>query len=93
MPLIERIARRGQADLPAALCRYTRRLTLLWCVCFAAAAVASVVWARVGPLVWVGAVVLFVGERWVRPWIFPGEVFPGLAQQLRDTWSVWRARG
>jgi hypothetical protein len=37
-------------------------------------------------------VLLFVGERWVRPWFFPGEVFPGLVQQLRDTWSIWRRR-
>jgi hypothetical protein len=37
-----------------------------------------------------GSLLLFVGERWLRPRIFPKEVFPGLLQQARDTWSVWR---
>jgi hypothetical protein len=34
-------------------------------------------------------VLLFVGEHWLRPRLFPGHRFPGLVQQLRDTWSVW----
>jgi uncharacterized membrane protein len=34
MPLIERVARIGKPDLSAALCRYTRRLTALWCIYF-----------------------------------------------------------
>lgn len=97
MPLIERIARQSKPSLPAALSRYTRRLTALWCAYFVIAAVltasASMAYAHVSLAVWTGTVVLFVGERWVRPWLFPGEVFPGLVQQLRDTWSVWRPRG
>jgi uncharacterized membrane protein len=97
-PLIERIARRSSPALSAPLCRYTRGLTLTWCVYFvlAAAATAAVNWwgavayGHVSLAVWTGTAVLFVGERWVRPMVFPGEVFPGLAQQLRDTWSIWR---
>ena len=33
---------------------------------------------------------MFVGERMIRPRLFPGEAFPGLVQQVRDTWSAWR---
>lgn len=94
VPLIERIARVGDPDLPPHLCRYTRQLTTLWCAYFLTAAVLTstvelpVGWA--GILVWAGAVVLFVGEHWIRPRLFPGRSFPGLAQQLRDTLSVWR---
>ena len=36
------------------------------------------------------SVFLFVGEHWARRKIFPNQVFPGLRQQLRDTWSVWK---
>ena len=95
-PLIERIARHSNPALPAALCRYSRRLTALWCAYFVVAALLTaathLAYAYVGLVVWTGTVVLFVGERWVRPWLFPGEVFPGLMQQLRDTWSVWRTQ-
>lgn len=93
-PLIERIARHGNPALSPALCRYTRRLTALWCAYFVVAAaltaMANLAYAAVSLAVWAGTVVLFVGERWVRPKLFPGEVFPGLAQQLRDTWRIWR---
>ena len=93
-PLIERIARRSNAALPVALCRYTRRLTAIWCGYFVIAAVltatANVGYGPVSLAVWSGTVVLFVGERWIRPRLFPGEVFPGLVQQLRDTLSIWR---
>ena len=41
VPLIERIARVGDPTLTPALCRYTRRLTVIWCVYFVAAAVLS----------------------------------------------------
>lgn len=93
-PLIEQIARRSHPALPAPLRRYTRRLTALWCAYLAVAAgVALLADLPYGPLslaIWGGAAALFVGERWIRPWLFPGEVFPGLVQQLRDTLSVWR---
>lgn len=96
MPLIERIARQSKPVLPPAVSRYTRRLTALWCFYFVAAAVLMVAtdlaWSTLGAMVWAGTLVLFVGERWMRPWFFPGETFPGLVQQLRDTWSVWRTR-
>jgi uncharacterized membrane protein len=97
-PLIERIARRSTPGLSLPLCRYTRRLTLVWCGYFLAAAALSAVdaWAgaigagRVGLGVLAGSALLFAGERWARPWLFPQEVFPGLSQQLSDTWSVFR---
>ncbi len=95
-PLIERIARHSNPALPAVLARYTRRLTALWCAYFVVAAVltamANMAYVAVSLAVWAGTVVLFVGERWVRPKLFPGQTFPGLVQQLRDTWSIWRKR-
>jgi len=98
-PLIEQIARRGNPALSPSLCRYTRWLTGLWCVYFVAAAAITLLsntsgihaYGRTSLVVWSGTVLLFVGERWLRPLIFPNEVFPGLLQQLRDTLSIWRA--
>lgn len=96
LPLIERIARRSTPDLSPAIVRYTRRLTLLWCAYFAVAAMFTALphsgHASLGLVVWGGTALLFIGERCVRPLLFPGEPFPGLLQQLRDTWSVWRTR-
>ena len=96
VPLIERIARVREPALAPPLCRYTRRLTALWCGYFLFAALLSLVPGRsvvsTGVLVWAGTAVLFIGERLLRPRLFPGQVFPGLLQQLRDTWSVWRPR-
>jgi hypothetical protein len=43
-----------------------------------------------GVLVLLGSAILFAGEHRLRPHLFPGHVFPGLVQQVRDTWSVWR---
>jgi len=95
-PLIERIARRSNPALSAALCRYTRRLTLVWCLYFIVAAVltaaATLAYGYLSIAVWSGTVLLFVGERLIRPWLFPAEAFPGLLQQLRDTVSIWRPR-
>ncbi len=96
MPLIERIARASDAELSPALCRYTRRLTAFWSAYFVVAALLSIAaslpaeWT--GPLIALGAAVLFVGECWLRPRFFPAQRFPGLLQQLRDTWNVWRCR-
>ena len=96
-PLIERIARQSKPVLTPAVGRYTRRLTALWSAYFAAAAAltatADLAWSTLGTMVWAGTLALFVGERWMRPWFFPGETFPGLVQQVRDTWSIWRNRG
>jgi uncharacterized membrane protein len=99
-PLIERIARRSTATLSDALCRYTRRLTAIWCGYFVGAASLSaivgwsggVAFSRVSLAVLAGSVLLFVGERWLRPRIFPHQAFPGVLQQARDTWIVWRTR-
>lgn len=98
-PLIERIARRSSPILSAPLCRYARWLTAIWCGYFVGAAALSaafawsggVAFSHSGLLVLGGSVMLFVGEHWLRPRIFPHEAFPGLLQQLRDTWSIWRA--
>ena len=94
VPLIERIARRSTPTLPSGLCRYTRRLTALWCAYFVVAALVMALAgedrAPLGLAVWGATAIFFVGERCVRPWFFPGESFPGLVQQLRDTLSVWR---
>lgn len=97
-PLIERIARRSTPELSPQLCRHTRRLTAAWCGYFLAAAALSAVDAwfgaigtgRIGVAVLAGSVLMFVGERWARPWLFPKQEFPGLIQQLRDTWGVFR---
>jgi uncharacterized membrane protein len=97
-PLIERIARRSTPDMTPGLCRYTRGLTALWCVYFVAAAAITALsqvadlraYGRTSLVVWGGTVLLFVGERWLRPLLFPKQAFPGLLQQLRDTWSIWR---
>jgi uncharacterized membrane protein len=96
MALIERIARVGDPDMPECLCAYTRRLTAVWVAYFLFAAVA-VVLARASPgatsaAVWLGTILLFVGEHRARPHLFPGRNFPGLLQQVRDTWSVWHPR-
>ena len=97
-PLIERIARRSSPSLSASLCHYTRWLTAIWCGYFVGAAALSAIigwsgavdYSRLGLVVLVGSVLLFVGEYWLRRRIFPQEVFPNLLQQLRDTWSIWR---
>jgi uncharacterized membrane protein len=97
VPLIERIARIGKPELSAALFRYTRRLTAAWCIYFAVAAIltttANLGFERAGVGVAAFSVLFFVGEYWIRQRLFPREAFPGLAQQLRDTVSVWRPRG
>jgi uncharacterized membrane protein len=94
-PLIERIARVSDPVLAPELCRYTRRLTMIWCAYFVAASLLSLfdafpaAWA--GALVLAGSLVLFAGERLARPYLFPGKTFPGLWQQVRDTWRVWHS--
>ena len=93
-PLIERIARLSDPAMTAPLRRYTRLLTAIWCGYFVIAALVSVCLADafpgIGLLVLLGSAILFVGEHRLRPHLFPGQPFPGLMQQVRDTWSVWR---
>jgi uncharacterized membrane protein len=97
IPLIERIAAMSDPEMTLPLRRYTRRLTAVWCAYFVVAALMSIAAAKyslgAGAWVWAGSAALFVGEHRLRPWFFPGHAFPGLAQQLRDTWSVWHPRG
>ena len=92
-PLIERFARVSNPAMSPAFCCYTRRLTGIWCAYFISAAVASGAanYAAVstGVLIWIGTALLFVGEHRLRPLFFPGQEFPALLQQLRDTWHVW----
>lgn len=93
-PLIERIARVGLPAMPATLQRYTRGLTAVWCTWFVLAA-GTLAWLQPGfgvgsGVAWAGTALLFVGERLLRPLFFPGLRFPGLVQQVRDTWQVWR---
>src|SRR4051812_23832415 len=89
-PLIERIARVSDPQMPEPLQRYTRWLTATWAAYFVAAAlVTALVEMPVGvggAWVWLGTAALFIGEHSLRPFIFPGRQFPGLIQQLRDTW-------
>ena len=96
IPLIEQIARVSDPDMTAPMRRYTRVLTAVWAAYFVCAALAAIGWrgasAGAGAWVWAGTIVLFVGERCVRPLFFPGKSFPGLVQQLRDTWRVWHPR-
>lgn len=96
VPLIERIARVSDPNMTPALRRYTRTLTAIWCVYFLLAALLTLAAAqpplRMGAWVWAGTAALFVGEHWLRPRFFPGRSFPGLVQQVRDTWYVWRPR-
>ena len=95
-PLIERFARVSNPALSLEFCTYTRRLTGIWCAYFVFAAVASGAanYAPVstGVFIWMGTVVLFVGEHRLRPMFFPGQKFPGLLQQIRDTWQVWHIK-
>jgi uncharacterized membrane protein len=94
VPLIERIARIGIPELPLALCRYTRRLTTLWCMYFVVAGLLSLFGplphGLTGLVVALGALVLFVGEHRLRSILFPGQDFPSLGQQIRHTMIVWR---
>ncbi len=94
--LITRIARVSEPGLPAHLVRYTRRLTAVWCAWFVVAASLGLTAAPSAPwrglLVWMGTAMLFLGEHWLRPYLFPHHPFPGLRQQLKDTLHVWRPR-
>ena len=93
-PLIERVARVSKPMLSPALCRYTRRLTALWCGYFVLAA-ALIVGTRLGfgrasAGTAMFSLLLFVGEWGVRRLLFPNEWFPDLLQQLRDTVQAWK---
>lgn len=97
VPLIEQIARVSNPEPSAKMKRYTRRLTALWSAYFVITALFALFVIRsssfsAGPWVGLGSVAFFVGEHWLRRRLFPHEIFPGLAQQVRDTWTVWHPR-
>jgi uncharacterized membrane protein len=97
VPLVERVARVGKPALSAPLCRYTRALTALWCAYFVVAAITAAFadsgFERASAAIAALSAVLFVGEHRIRRRLFPGERFPGLVQQVRDTVRVWRPQG
>src|SRR5262249_48147235 len=79
VPLIAQIAQRSRSELPPPLARYTRRLTAIWCGYFVAAAIVSAIllwlsaasFSLLSVAILGGSVVLFVGEHWLRPRLFP----------------------
>lgn len=94
-PLIERIARVSAPALSESLRSYTRRLTAIWCGYFLLAALFTLTLGSVwlpwsASAVWIGSFLLFVGEHSVRKLLYPGQSFPGLLQQICDSWHVWR---
>jgi uncharacterized membrane protein len=96
VPLIEQIARVRRPDLPEILCRYTRRLTLLWCVYLVAAALFLLI-GGVAPAIKTTSVglttmIFFVGEHGLRKHLFPEECFPSLFQQVSDTFVCFKRR-
>ena len=95
-PLIERVARVAKPALSPALVRYTRLLTALWSAYFVVAAALSLAanlgFSRVSVGVAATSTLLFVVEYGLRRLFFPGEYFPNLIEQVRDTVRVWRPR-
>lgn len=94
IPLIQQIAKLRNPDLSLELCRYTRLLTISWYVYFVLAFIFLLITNLPQPLggLMVGSfsIILFLGEYWFRPFIFPNSVFPSIRNQLTDTWVVWR---
>ncbi len=95
-PLIERFARVSTVNMSPSLCRYTRRLTGIWCAYFLVATVVSLAadyapaWS--GLCIWMGSAILFIGEHRLRPKFFPSHEFPSLMQQVKDTWHIWHKK-
>jgi len=96
VPLIERVARVAKPALSPELVRYTRLLTALWCSYFVMAAAfnlgADLGFSRVSLGVAATSATFFVLEYRLRRMLFPGEYFPNLIEQVRDTVRVWRPR-
>ena len=99
MPLVTRLATRVHGPLPPAMAAYTRRVTVAWCVFFAAQLLTSVLLFRFAPLnVWslfINAfnfpllALMFIGEygyRTIRHRDFPhATVFDGIRAFSNDT--------
>jgi uncharacterized membrane protein len=97
-PLIVRYCRTDLGTVPAAVERYARRLTALWCVVFAGMAAECMilaeytsieVWSLFGNVLnYVFVFVLFVGEHAVRSVVFPEY---GIASPIRTGRAMLRA--
>ena len=96
VPLIEQIARVRRPDLPEILCRYTRRLTLLWFVYLVTAAffllTGGVAQTIKAASVGLTTMIIFLGEHRLRKHLFPEESFPSLFQQVSDTVACFKRR-
>jgi len=92
-PMIERFARVSIPVMSQELRYYMRCLTAIWCGYFLIAILISSVvdkapyWS--GLYIWIGSVVLFIGEHRIRPFFFPNQEFVNLRQQFMDTCNVW----
>lgn len=92
-PLITAIGEAARGPLSAAMRRYTRRLTLLWCLVFVTMVVWSVIlpwleqpelWSWFTNVINYGVVgVLFVGEFILRKKLFPTHNHPDFFEYLR----------
>ena len=99
-PLIQRIARRGEPELPADVALYTRRLTALWTGCFVALFLAALGLAAILPFDswsrWVHGLgylvpsALFVGEHRYREHRFPLRHRDSLAMMVPHVIAVMR---
>jgi len=99
-PLITRIARKQHSDMPPEVALFTRRLTLLWALCFGFLFLAGAVLALMLPaqawVRWVQAMgyalpgALFLGEYVYRHRRFPERRHAPLHALIRDTAAVMR---
>ena len=99
-PLIHRIARKDDSDLPADVARYTRRLTQIWTACFVVLFLVALglapllpleAWSRwVHGLGYLVPVALFVGEHAYREHRFPHRHRDTLAVMIPRVIAVMR---
>jgi uncharacterized membrane protein len=99
-PLINRIARKEQSELPPDTARYTRRLTSVWSICFAALFIAALglapllsleAWSRwVQGLGYGVPAALFLGEYVYRHYRFPHRPHGSLAVLIPNVLAVIR---
>lgn len=99
-PLITRIARKSDPDMPADVQRYTRALTSLWTAAFVMLFVATAALMYTLPAApataWAHALgivlplALFMGERVYRRRRFPHRAQGTIGEQVRNTFAVIR---